>query len=306
LPVCIEKLGAHVEAFVNTLPTITALRLCHKFGSGSRCSIRKLPVELIDAIEEFIIEPARERALDVWTKDYQCWQLKCDILDDHFTYEEQHDLYHNRHRYYTDHEREKQECLAGNCLFSQDMDADMAAEARAKAVGCVQLDWGHRHDENNQLWDAKASSIASSSIFKKHRALLERHFGIDIWTSHVRLQPPEPNKWNSDEGRNATMAYLTLPHQATLQPNGARYAWRAHISNTQCGHAMPVTLAAAPTPKSLERFPRALKLLGLEVFVETWEHTDVESSDVVDAGPELADCWPQLTVLTRHVVDVDE
>jgi len=93
------------------------------------------------------------------------------------------------------------------------------------------------------------------------------------------------------------------------------------MSPCHSGFAMPVKLGARPTELSLQRFPRALKLLGLKVFVGStqtdpganssdvevdsktsgMENVEVESSDGSDAGDELAACWPQLTVLTRYL-----
>jgi hypothetical protein len=179
LPVRVEKLGAHVEAFVETLPTVTALRLCQRFGSGPQCFINKLPVELLGPIESFIIEPARESALQTWEKPYRCWELKCDIIDDHFTYEEQHDLYHRRHGVCSTRLREEEECIAGNCSFSQDMDGEATADARARFLG-PRLNWKDHHFENHELWLNMAESEMPTLIFNEHRKLLRNWLGVDI------------------------------------------------------------------------------------------------------------------------------
>ncbi|KAM0701675.1 hypothetical protein Q7P35_010584 [Cladosporium inversicolor] len=63
LPVRVEQLGAHLEAYIATLPTITTLRLCNRFGASDDCHINRLPVELVKLIEEYIVEPEREKAL---------------------------------------------------------------------------------------------------------------------------------------------------------------------------------------------------------------------------------------------------
>jgi hypothetical protein len=65
LPVRIDILGAHLEAHVETLLTISALRLCNKFGSGPQCFVNKLPAELVSIIEDFVVEPVRKRAHEI-------------------------------------------------------------------------------------------------------------------------------------------------------------------------------------------------------------------------------------------------
>lgn len=45
-----EVLGAHLEAYINLLPTITTLRLCNRFGQGEEAYIKRLPVELVSEI----------------------------------------------------------------------------------------------------------------------------------------------------------------------------------------------------------------------------------------------------------------
>jgi hypothetical protein len=74
VPVEFEKLVAGVEAFDKTLPIITALR---------ESRIAKLPEELIEMIEEFVLAPERETRLDVWSKLKRCWEGKCVLEDDH-------------------------------------------------------------------------------------------------------------------------------------------------------------------------------------------------------------------------------
>jgi hypothetical protein len=152
LPVPIEKLGAHVEAFIETLPAITALRLCRQFGTGPQCFINRLPVELLKTVESFVVEPARESALHTWKKACRCWELKCDIIEDHYPCEESHDIYHNNHFNFYGSRRDQEECFIGDCAFTQDVDAATAAHNRAKMLYIVQyLEWTSKHRDNNEL-----------------------------------------------------------------------------------------------------------------------------------------------------------
>lgn len=72
LPVQLEKFSAHLEAYVDTVPTITALRLCHRFGASSHSRVRKLPVELLKQIEQHLIQTLREEHLERWQILIEC------------------------------------------------------------------------------------------------------------------------------------------------------------------------------------------------------------------------------------------
>ena len=43
---------------------------------------------------KIVVEPARVEALETWSSEYKCFELRCDIIDDQFTHEDQHKLYH--------------------------------------------------------------------------------------------------------------------------------------------------------------------------------------------------------------------
>lgn len=68
MPVRVEQLGAHLEAYIATLPIITTLRLCNRFGTGNNCHINRLPIELVKLIEEYIVRPERNKALLTWSQ----------------------------------------------------------------------------------------------------------------------------------------------------------------------------------------------------------------------------------------------
>lgn len=91
----IEKLGAHLEAYVDTLPVITSLRLCHRYGKGANSYIYKLPIELVGIIEQFVVEPEREKHLATWSKEPKCRNKECK-MHDHFTPEE-HEVFGAHH-----------------------------------------------------------------------------------------------------------------------------------------------------------------------------------------------------------------
>jgi hypothetical protein len=90
----IEQLGAHLKAYVDTLPTITTLRLCNRLGTGDAYHVNRLAAELVKLIEEHIIELEREDTLKTYSKALRCCEGSCEPLD-HFTQEELYDAYHS-------------------------------------------------------------------------------------------------------------------------------------------------------------------------------------------------------------------
>lgn len=279
----IDKLGAHLEAYIQTLPTIIALRLCGRFGTGPQCHIYKLPVELISAIEPFIVEPARAVALETWSSHYRCFEVKCDMVDDHFTHEEQRAM-HLRAKL---NERPQKERYP----FTHEIVAMETEEHRNTLLTYVDEEncWVPSHGRKGLSWVKKVNMDLPTCIFNEHQALMRNHFGIDVWTSNVQLPRLRATRaadaWRQDLHRQTTVAYMTLPN---IVP------------------AMPVNMGTVATEASLRRFPRALNLLGLEVFVHPAQKkavdsapTDVQSSGATDVGDEKTAKWPQLVLLTR-------
>lgn len=56
VPVRPDKLVEHLEVFEKALPSLNALRLCHRFGKGPNVYITKLPIEIVQAIEAIIFD----------------------------------------------------------------------------------------------------------------------------------------------------------------------------------------------------------------------------------------------------------
>ena len=60
VPVPVHLLGAHLQAYAELQPAVNTLRLCNRHGHGDHAAISRLPVELITAIESYIIEDKRQ------------------------------------------------------------------------------------------------------------------------------------------------------------------------------------------------------------------------------------------------------
>jgi hypothetical protein len=277
-----------------------ALRLCNRFGSGPRCHINKLPVELISTIERSVVESARVKAFNAWSSYFRCFELKCDTLDDHFTHEEQHDMYHH---YMLD------TCPGRRfCSFHRKLEPASAARRKALLGYVKEMQyWDEPHDSKTQGWATKIDTEGPSCIFTKHQALVRSHFGIDIWILNVRLPPlsnntPGVDWWKQDQDHNTTLAYLTMPNNVPLQKNWAKVG----DYDFETGFAMPLTLGAVPTEASLRRFPRAMHILSLEVFSQSTQAgalvsalTNQHYSNSVDTVDDSTASWPQLTLLTK-------
>ena len=169
--------------------------------------------------------------------------------------------------------------------------------------------WDVQHHENCRRWKIRVDTERSNCIFIKHRAFVRRHLGIDVWVSNVRLPSlqavtQQADEWKLNRPQNATVAYTTLPNKVS-----SRQEWTVMsdlYGHLQSGHTMPANFGAVPTEASLRRFPRALKLLGLKVFIHPTQKepvrstpTNVQSSDDTNTADESTTSWPQLTILTK-------
>ena len=77
LPVPVEVLGAHLQAYITLHEakkgTINTLRLCHRFGKGPDATITRLPAELVLQIEGYLMEDERKVHSKKWASDLKCW-----------------------------------------------------------------------------------------------------------------------------------------------------------------------------------------------------------------------------------------
>lgn len=82
LPVRPDELGWHLEVYQKTLPALTTLRLCHRFGKGPDAHDTKLPFEILDAIETILCDP-KHRAYqdyvrwDNWVESFEHFEGRC-------------------------------------------------------------------------------------------------------------------------------------------------------------------------------------------------------------------------------------
>lgn len=77
----LEALCASLGAYAETRPVLDTLRLCHRFGRGPKCVINKLPVELVQQIEDYIAAPALPKHQDLWAPALRCLEEVCNSMD---------------------------------------------------------------------------------------------------------------------------------------------------------------------------------------------------------------------------------
>lgn len=297
MQVRVEQVAAHLTAYANTLPIITALRLCNRFGTGNDCHVNKLPIELVELIGEHVVVPEREASLEFYSGSLRCNEGRCKPLD-HYTQEEIYDAYHNSYgcvdqkcvpRHVDDHI----ECAHGACTgdkcpaWKYDHDLDLKVRE--------QLEKGSVIDDENvrvRCWKWQ-DVLGERPVFAEQEELLESRFGIDVWAEGWR---PEGMH---DVHRTFT-AYLTLAK------SGFRHEeWDDGLGREFVGYGIPIHIAP-PTGHSLSRFPRALKILGLQA----WAHPRLEGRSILStpvAGRTITVsdidvkdvAQPQLTLLVR-------
>lgn len=265
LPVCAEALAAQVKAQIDARPTLHALRLCNRFGHGS---FSDCPVELIQMIEGFIIKEVHEEVTKELEVASRCFKNKCSIVD-HADRSRLLKLYAKCATFlprdfedFPDDPNDEQlvQVLKDNFwyTFSSPVLEDYEEE--------------EAHQTNRFNWPKLVGGIFSQS----NRREYQKRFGLDIWSSFVSL--PHDGMSGSDEFGfpQATIAYLTLPDSVER-----RRKWSGNLrekthfdtfyeypsTHGQNGFGMAVNINRRPSAEELSRFPQALKVLKLQVFV---------------------------------------
>lgn len=274
LPVNAAQLAAHLQAYLNTLPTLNALRACNRFGTGPQCHINKLPVELIQSISNHCVLPVREEIAREYMSQLRCYEDTC-TLRDHRSREDMLEM----HGRCIDFD----ECECDNPYEPSD---DNLSECLGNCSPLVQ-DWEFSiHPENRDQWALRVGSL------ERNRPLFRKHFGLDLWLSTVCLGEARRSYGEAE----TTISCLSLPGrqersetwtQFECEDSGPEYG--PLPCNSGC--SMIVAMDAHISPEDMQRFRRAMKILELEVYIhETQQNkkplslasTEADSAPVVD------------------------
>jgi len=184
-PVKIETLGAHLEAYVNLLPIINTLRVCNRYGKGPKAAVTRLPPELVDAIEQYLITTERLRLLEEWTSLPKCWYEECEPHE-HFTEQELLEAWQTVVFDAVPVLTKADYKLVDKRLFDEYLQ-----------TGLDQEEWydlrdeaDDEHQDRQGQWFDKVGSPerAWRGYLGDQAALFREHFGLDIWTSHVQRE----------------------------------------------------------------------------------------------------------------------
>ncbi|KAI7461679.1 hypothetical protein KC357_g8677 [Hortaea werneckii] len=289
VPVKVEVLGAHLEAYINLQPTINTLRMCHRFGKGDNVAITRLPVELLSEVEEYLVARERRKTRKAWNADFRCFQLKCQKRD-HFSESELNDMAY------------------WHCENSEDED-----EVDEIMWKHIEENFEERHRERCQGWcDRLGTPVSSSSgIFSEQADFFLQRFGLETWTTHVRVPAPSENSFSdtwdyvSPLRAQTTVAYLKLPHQHQKLAG----SWQEDADEDECftmyletGYTMRLAQPEALTEKEISRFTRAVEILGLKPWVHPSQRRGWDSGNKNDEGLPV-NVKPNLTVLSRIASD---
>lgn len=304
VPVKVEVLGAHLEAYIILQPTINTLRMCHRFGKGDDVAITKLPVELLSEVEEYLVARERRKTRKAWNADFRCFRLRCQKRD-HFSQCELDKLGRR---------------LEARLLLDRDpnysdpeIESEVEEEVEEMLWEHIEDNFDQRHRERCQGWCDRLGTPISSSygIFSERADLFLQRFGLETWTTHVRVLAPSENSfsgtwdYNTPLRAQTTVAYLKLPHQ---QQNLAS-SWEEDAEEDECftmyletGYTMRLTQPEALTEKDISRFKRALEILGLKPWVHPSQRRGWDSGNKDDQGLPV-NVKPNLTVLSRMAID---
>ncbi|CAK1364603.1 Versiconal hemiacetal acetate reductase [Cercospora beticola] len=320
VPVNIEQLGPHLDAYTSLQPAFRMLHLCNRFGTGSEAFVTKLPMELVQHIEEYIFKDKQEELIPDWSRDFRCWQNLCEPVD-HLTEAAILELYNDLHE---DFEEDFEECPCGGGCHSREEVTKVTKDVRDFVAGLIEEDdwcpWGSEHRRRIQSWHKRVGSPteASRGHFDALSTVLKKQFGLEAWVSHVQESRVLPWVVHMEENvAYTTKAYLRLPQAASVQHNFELHMvdgpWDNRRVPTEAGFATELSFPPPLSNKDAGRFIRALKALDIAVpptqkVSDPTQDTeivprDTDAGDTNDAGMN-SEVKPKLTLLIRN--DDDE
>lgn len=294
VPVKVEQLGAHLEAYVNLQPTLTTLRLCNRFGYGEKVFITRLPVELVKNIEDCLMSEEREKTRKEWAADLRCFEHRCEPKD---------------HLSPDDWEVAREEIRDRDPYFNKDWyGKERTEDERVNAyMRDVEWEYDHEHYGKRSEWQARVGVEASQDrdrdrgVLGHYAPLVHAHFRLQTWTAHVRIAKSDDCWADGDfDAAETTVAYLKMPttHSFRDQWRIGSYEYESG-GMMECGYGIPVNAPAPPTKKEQASFKRAMKVLGLEPYTHSSPAAARQSVEST-GGNKMRTSWePQLTMLFK-------
>lgn len=320
-----DLLVAHLEIFNELRPTLDALRLCNAFGQGPEAHITKLPIELIERIGMCLVEPERAEARQKWEQVFKCFRNKC-VAIDHYDSRECSDA--ASYLCYSNYHEEIFSNPDGHCpcdipkdqIYTLDEEEtalvnSMLSEYEVRFEG---LDMENKYlgPERDIHEDCKAEWLAAIAdttrgLLSSHDTSFIRTFGLEAVMCHGQ-RPKRPTSHRGPTSPEVTTdAYLLLssvelPRQEwqkswydELQGDDTIRADSGLGPGVEVNHVFSIAPPTTPSVASLQRFPRALRMLGLEC-----EETTDSGASTCDRPPNGVgggnkdSCQPVFKLLT--------
>ncbi|KAK3706662.1 hypothetical protein LTR37_012671 [Vermiconidia calcicola] len=292
MPVRPDLLGDRLEAYAKSLPVLQALRLCHRFGTGSQVHVTKLPTEILLSVEDIVLHHHRNgwKRYD-WSDAFAHFESRCEPME-HI--HDPYDLIYDIRCEYRDQLCETCQAEDGE----EECDQDCDSIVHQKANECLASDgfeWRYGVCETQRDKWLTAINQHPGKNFAKYDEILRKHFGLCAHFSTTRVALEDPKAWPSDPKHDwhmedelqTTICYLTLPTQMTAKKTFGLSEIELHGG----GASIPGTrssLVHLPTlhqrEERVKQFKHALRTLKLEPYVHL-----SQLNDVVGKGTETAD-----------------
>ncbi|KAM3416448.1 hypothetical protein BST61_g8043 [Cercospora zeina] len=317
VPVKIEQLGAHLEAYSSLQPVFNEVRLCNRFGSGPKAAITKLPFELVKQVERYLIQDKQEELVPAWTRDLRCWENVC-IPGDHLEDSDVLELYNGLQDAQPD---------MSDCGWCYSVKMAMRVTKHVREYVEEELEeltsegedgiWRLKHDDHVWAWHGRVGSPTSQGrgLFDEISSVLLKHFGLQAWISHV--QESRELHLIDENTAYTTKAYIYLPQSELVQHNFKQFwvdcDFKPRRRPTEDGFSSELSIPQSLSSKESGRFIRAFKALDIEALsaqkvLHPTQSSESESSDAElidnDNAPVDVEVKPKLTLLVRN--DDDE
>ncbi|KAK5684533.1 hypothetical protein LTS10_004403 [Elasticomyces elasticus] len=345
-PVKPDQLIKTMNAYKKSLPALKAIRLAHRFGTGPQVHISKLPVEILLLIEDFVCIAQRNFCeydyfdeFDI-ASDFRCFESKCapsshwvemsplwDAADGKTDEcvscsEAPQGIYdmkcENRCTEDTkepcntcsDEGMGAKECER-SCLALRDEEIERIAQDTEYYWEC--------HEERKDAWLARIDK-SEKGAFLTYKKMLKQYFGLEVYlanttvdeTNEKRWSKHKNYRWHPKSNRQTTLCYLTLPKRLGSKGKfSAGNGYGDYPTHVDAAQAIRLDMhSLSITDEQRRRFQRALKTLGLEVYLHPSqahaytatanleEESDEESGSDEDSDAAAGE-WPQLLLLVK-------
>jgi hypothetical protein len=253
MSVAVEDFIPSLTGFAHSLPIITTLRLCNRYGKGPACFVTNLPTEIVELIESHLHVAMRERAFEEWEQQEKCTEGRCDCGFD------------RREALFARSEG----IVVPMRDTAQSLDP-MLPTCTSNSTGCTTLRHVCPHYANVRDFAIRTRDFR---VLDADAKLVKRCFGLDVWTplrhsydvhpDDVRLRTGLDYRNGREEVlqsgvRRAARLYLMLPGSMQSRCCGGN-----ECSERVC-LKQEFAAVLSPDREMMRRFLRVFRMLGLQ------------------------------------------